>query len=66
MGQNGNVWEWIEGALDGLNDSESEFRTIRGAAWNFDDLYLRSSTRFLYLEPSDEIDQVGFRVAECP
>lgn len=66
MGQNGNVSEWIEGAFDGSNDSESEFRATRGAAWNFDDLYLRSSTRILYLEPSSQLDFVGFRVASIP
>jgi formylglycine-generating enzyme required for sulfatase activity len=33
IGQGGNVWEWNETAYDGVNDSASEGRTIRGGAW---------------------------------
>lgn len=34
MGQNGNVFEWLESAFDGSNDSPSESRTGRGGDWN--------------------------------
>lgn len=33
MGQGGNVWEWNETAYDGVNNSASEGRTIRGGSW---------------------------------
>lgn len=33
MGQGGNVWQWEESAYDGVNDSTTESRVLRGTAW---------------------------------
>ncbi len=65
MGQNGNVWEWNESALDGINNSSSENRAIRGGSWyNAEDI-LRSSFR-LNNTPSNSFNDIGFRVASVP
>ena len=56
--QGGNVWEWndtIIGSSHGL----------RGSSWDFDDYYLRASSRG-YTLPTDEVSNVGFRVATVP
>ncbi len=65
MGQNGNVWEWNESAYDGINNSSSENRAIRGGNWNNAGLNLRSSIRF-DVSPSSSDGNVGFRVASVP
>ena len=65
MGQNGNVWEWNESALDGINNSSSENRAVRDGDWDDIEGFLRSSVRF-YFTPSDSYDYVGFRVASVP
>ena len=44
-GQSGNVFEWQETAFDGVNNSSSEDRAIRGGGWSFSESYLRSSFR---------------------
>ena len=66
-GQNGNVFEWTESALDGVNDSSSEVRIVRGGSWENDDNGLRPSYRSFALPPSgfnSSLDsRVGFRVA---
>jgi formylglycine-generating enzyme len=66
MGQNGNVYEWAESAYDGINNSSSEDREIRGGAWNFPEGYLRSSDRYVSFAPSSSANNVGFRVASVP
>ncbi len=65
MGQNGNVAEWQESALDGTNNSSSEGRAIRGGNWGSTGDFLRSSTRN-NLTPTVENVHVGFRVASVP
>lgn len=65
MGQGGNVWEWMESANDGINDSGSEFRAFRGGFWNSSESNLRASTRN-YDSPSVANYSVGFRVASVP
>ena len=65
MGQGGNVWEWMESASDGTNDSVSEFRAFRGGYWNSNENSLRASTRN-YDAPSVTNYSVGFRVASVP
>lgn len=65
IGQSGNVWEWIESASDGINDSGSEFRAFRGGYWNSNESHLRASTRN-YDAPSVANFSVGFRVASVP
>lgn len=67
MGQNGNVWEWLESDVDGPNNSLSQYRALRGGSWlNFvsaDDL--RSSARAFGI-PETAGNQIGFRVASVP
>jgi hypothetical protein len=62
FGQGGNVWEWQESALDGINDSSPEERLTRGGSWGVTENHLRS-TRRLAMEPFDEFDIIGLRVA---
>ena len=64
-GQGGNVREWQESAFDGINDSQSEFRAIRGGIWSDPEAFLRSSARGLD-GPSTSYSVVGFRVASIP
>ncbi len=71
MGQGGNVWDWMESAFDGSNNSASEARIIRGGSWgnpNYSEFYLRSSGRseILVAQPWGEINSIGFRVASVP
>ncbi len=65
MGQGGNVWEWMESANDGINDSSSEPRGIRGGYWNDTEDSLRSSSR-LSFSPAGSRYNLGFRVASVP
>jgi len=65
MGQNGNVWEWTESAVDGTNNAPAESRTIRGGYWGNTDLFLSSSFRNLD-SPAFLDNSVGFRVASVP
>ena len=66
MGQGGNVYEWMETASDGINNSSSEFRGLRGGNWYNDSEYdLRSSNRYNG-SPTYSVDDVGFRVASVP
>jgi formylglycine-generating enzyme len=64
MGQGGNVWEWMETAAEGINNSSSYFRMLRGGAW--DDEFLLPSSGRLYDAPAFSFDSVGFRVASVP
>ena len=65
MGQNGNVYEWAESAYDGINNSSSENREIRGGSWNSTKFLLRSSFRS-HDAPPTSINIIGFRVASVP
>jgi formylglycine-generating enzyme required for sulfatase activity len=65
MAQGGNVWEWIESAFDGINNSGSENRELRGGSWNNDSFILVASSRY-GLGPSTEGYNHGFRVASVP
>lgn len=65
MGQNGNVWEWSESASDGINNSSSESRAIRGGGWVSPGFGLRSSSRSNF-GPTFEFGYIGFRVASVP
>jgi sulfatase modifying factor 1 len=55
----GNVWEWNETLVSG-----SSFGN-RGGSYSNNDNYLASSARY-YNSPSDEYDNIGFRVASVP
>jgi formylglycine-generating enzyme required for sulfatase activity len=75
MGQGGNVYEWMETAYDGSNNTAGEDRELRGGSWNsysglLDasdrnsdglDASIRSSSN-----PPNGIGYVGFRVASVP
>jgi len=64
MGQGGNVWEWMETAVDGSNNTAGENRVIRGGSlYSFFGLDASSRNS---LDPSLEIYTVGFRVASVP
>jgi formylglycine-generating enzyme required for sulfatase activity len=65
MAQNGNVWEWIESAYDGSNDSASENRELRSGSWDVNSFLLVASDR-LELDPTYELNSNGFRVASVP
>ena len=65
MGQGGNVYEWTESAYDGINNSSSASRGIRGGDWGGTGNFLRSSSRGHYA-PSYSSGYVGFRVASVP
>ena len=65
MGQNGNVYEWAESAFDGINNSSSENREIRGGSWDSAELNLRSSFRN-GATPAVSGNFFGFRVASVP
>jgi hypothetical protein len=65
MGQNGNVLEWQESAFDGINDSSSESRFIRGGMWFATENALRSSGGEIFA-PTNSRSDVGFRVASVP
>lgn len=65
LGQDGNVWDWVESAFDGVNDSSSETREIRGGTCDDTESRLRSSLRFSFL-PQNANPTVGFRVASVP
>jgi formylglycine-generating enzyme required for sulfatase activity len=65
MAQNGNVWEWMESAYDGSNDSGSEERELRGGAWLSNSSYLHASSRG-NIVPTFENFFNGFRVASVP
>ena len=57
--QGGNLWEWNEALVS------SSSRGIRGGSWDFNSGNLLSSFR-LNINPSDEYDLIGFRVASIP
>ena len=65
MGQNGNVYEWIESAIDGSNNVTTENRAVRGGGWGFSVDTLRSSDRAGY-DPASQTSEIGFRVASIP
>jgi hypothetical protein len=62
FGQNGNVYELTETALDGINDLAPELRTRRGGNWVRGETNLRSSTR-VDADPPNAGDTLGLRVA---
>ena len=66
MGQNGNAWEWIESAYDGINNSSWEDRAGRGGCWGNTENYLLSSNRDFQSPPVNSDNSVGFRVASVP
>ena len=67
MGQGGNIYEWLESAGDGTNNSPSEYRVMRGGNIILPEVFLRSIQRDAYWDPSiGSNGDVGFRVASVP
>ena len=67
MGQNGNVWEWQESAVNAPNDSSTESRAFRGGSWLRTEDILRSSNRAGAIPGAgSSFGDVGFRVASAP
>jgi formylglycine-generating enzyme required for sulfatase activity len=67
MAQGGNVWEWMETAYDGTNDTAGEIRELRGGGWNANSSYwLDASFRNDDYHPTAEGNVLGFRVASVP
>jgi formylglycine-generating enzyme required for sulfatase activity len=67
MGQGGNVWEWIETAFDGSNNTAEEGRELRGGSWGSGVVDLRASNRNNLDPASQNSDNgLGFRVASVP
>lgn len=62
MAQNGNVFEWMESAVDGSNNLVDENRAYRGGKWDNTFAPLRSDER-ADRPPTVENRNVGFRVA---
>ena len=62
MGQGGNSYEVVETAYDGVNNSASEVRTMRGGDYENSQTALRSSYR-TDTQPSVRESVAGFRVA---
>ena len=56
--QGGNVWEWNDAVI-------GSSRGLRGGSWSFYGYGLQSSLRF-DLDPTDEYNILGFRVASVP
>jgi formylglycine-generating enzyme required for sulfatase activity len=66
MGQGGNVWEWMETAYDGTNDTAGEIRQIRGGVWNYEGSFLGASYISFGTDPASGSSGLGFRVASVP
>ena len=68
MGQGGNVWEWIETAIDGSNNTPDESREVRGGAWALPTYSgrLDSSWRSEASPTIEYFSYGGFRVASIP
>jgi hypothetical protein len=65
MAQGGNLFEWTESASDLTNDIVSEFRAVRGGAFNNNANSLDAFNAYTD-EPSVEYYFIGFRVAAVP
>ena len=66
MGQGGNVWELMETAYDGTNNTAGESRELRGGSWNEFSVYLDASSRVFQSTSDGSFATVGFRVASVP
>lgn len=65
MAQGGNVWEWMESALDYQNDSPDEIREVRGGDWSSRHPGLSEETTDGHPQ-GDSTGTTGFRVAMVP
>jgi formylglycine-generating enzyme required for sulfatase activity len=63
MAQSGNVREWMESALDGVNNDVNENRTMRGGDKATEAEWLSSARRYEFATPMTDNANFGFRVA---
>lgn len=62
----GNAWEWTESPwLTGAYEASSA-RVLRGSGWIDNSYYLASSNRYNGVNPTIELNDIGFRVASVP
>ena len=66
MGQAGNVWEWMETAHDGINNTADEYREVRGGNWYSGGISGFHATGSFIDPPASEFYNAGFRVASVP
>jgi hypothetical protein len=67
MGQGGNVYEWMETAYDGTNDSVGEDGQLRGGVWGDFSFFLLATLRDREQTTTDrEYIMSGFRIASVP
>jgi hypothetical protein len=66
MAQGGNVWEWMESASDGSNNSASENRELHGGSYSSPSDSLVASDRHFVDAPTSQYSNSGFRVASVP
>ena len=59
------MWEWMETAFDGTNDTAGEDREARGGTWSVNSGFLGTSIRVSF-NPTNEGSNDGFRVASVP
>jgi formylglycine-generating enzyme required for sulfatase activity len=66
MGQGGNVWEWMETADDGTNNTAGEIRMMRAGSWLNSSSYMDALSGNNIYTPTDGNIVLGFRVASVP
>jgi formylglycine-generating enzyme required for sulfatase activity len=67
MAQGGNVWEWMESAHDGSNNTAGESRELRGGAWYYSGSNDLDASLGRYSIPAEGFSfDFGFRVASVP
>ena len=66
MAQSGNVREWMESSLDGLNNNVNANRTMRGGDLATEAEWLSSTGRYEFATPTTDNANFGFRVASVP
>jgi hypothetical protein len=67
MAQGGNVWEWMESAYDGSNNTAGESRELRGGAYYYSGSNDLNASLGRYSIPAEGFSfDFGFRVASVP
>ncbi len=64
-GQGGNVYEWMESAVDGSNNSATESRGLRSGDWNNPSSFMAQS-KMADGVPTASLSNIGLRVASVP
>lgn len=66
MAQGGNVWEWTESTVDGVNDRTDLALQVRGGSWTSGSSSLRGSSSNSGRPWQGDTGTAGFRVASLP